>query len=227
MEFYKVENKADPACIKCSKVYPATTDATVCTELYGKGKERMECGGEILKWTRLSWSTELLKDYSAVEKGDLSLFDDVMRPINEKLDALKIGETKDTGITKVNVASEIEQAMRSRGINILSWTREKMDREGRVETDMATESFYKIPLGISKMSEFGYMELRGRFEEMPRVDKADPEGFLVFTKLEKGKEVKRKQSKKKLDKLTCPHCGFKAKSKFGLQAHMRACKAKK
>lgn len=226
MEYYRVTNKATPQCRKCGKAYESDSKTDICTELYGRGKERLPCGGQVLGATYLDWSDNLLKDYSLLEKGDLSMYEEIITPIDSKRTNLK--EDKESRVTKINIQSEIEQAMRSRGINILSWNVEKMNSDGVVQSHLITKSFFKLPFGVSKMSLWGHEETVGRFEARSRQDGASAEGFLKYELLKEGEELKPKKASKKepkVSKLTCK-CGLKAKSAFGLQAHIRACKEK-
>jgi len=218
-KFYTVTNNIQPHCNRCPATYPEEPDRTICNTLYGKGKERYSCGGEILQDFDTDWSIELLKDYSVVTEGDLSLHDECFDIINRKLEEAKTGKSAGTGRLKVNIQIEIENYMRRKGVNILN----KMNGQG----GMDTKSYYKIPVGDSKISEFGYAELAPRFEEKSKwVDRktgesSDAEGFLTFKEIKKG-EAKEKAEKEKKEGFECEECGKVCKSRIGLIAHEKS-----
>lgn len=225
-EYYQVTNNVLPSCRQCNKSYPKGSNFEVCKELSGKGKERRPCGGKIYKDLYLDWSTELLKDYSVMKFKDLRLYEEIFNNIDAKLETVKTGKTKETGQTKVDIQAEIEQAMRTKGVHVLSHMVYALDKFGQTLPEMQTKSYYKVNQGIGKITEYGYEELRPRFEAIARMKKGSIEGYMQFKKLEEGKDIETKYGKTEVvDKVTCK-CGFKAKSAFGLKAHQRACKKK-
>lgn len=218
MKYFKVVNQVKPHCTRCGKNYRVGETISICSEFYGKGADRIQCNGPVVKDSQLDWSYNLLKDYSIIKNGDLSLYDEVEKGIQKKLIEVKTGTSPDTGRMKVNVQSEIENAMRLRGINIIN----RFDSNG----NLISKSVYILPAGESMISEYGYEELRERFEQVTTEDQTGKKltmGYMLFEEMnnETDKHEETKVEVKQPDDLTCEVCGKTFKGKLGLIAHSK------
>ncbi len=227
VQYYQVENKIKPHCTKCPSNYPVNDPIKFCRTYYGKGKERRQCGGAIERDLNLDWSLNLLKDYSVIESDNLDLFQECQDIVNRKLDEAKTGKNLETGSRKVNVQKEIEQFMRTQGINI----KNRLNSKG----ELVSYSMYLLKSGKSKITNFAYEELQSRFEIVPALRQdgtpspTEIEGFMEFVPYDadgvlvepiKFDAVATKEPAKP-EKLTCEACGFEAKTSLGLMAHLR------
>jgi hypothetical protein len=220
-KFYNVTNLVRPHCIRCNKNYKVGDTLTICNEFYGKGADRRQCNGLVLKDLHLDWSTNLVKDYSLLTRGDLSLWDEINGEVQKKLESAKIGQTAESGKVKVNVQLEYENFMRLRGVNIIN----KFNNMG----ELVSTSVYVLPAGKARVSEFGYSELRERFEQttVGEGDKKVTQGFMIFEEEGVDKAEPIKVEVNNADELTCKVCGKTFKGKLGLIAHSRTHEPKK
>jgi len=214
-KFYNVTNLVKPHCTRCNKNYKIGENVVICKEFFGKGTDRVQCGGPVVKDAQLDWSQNLLKDYSLLTRGDLSLWDEANASVQKKLEAAKIGQTAETGKTKVNIQKEYENYMRLLGVNIIN----RFDGEG----NLVSMSVYVLPTGKARVSEFGYNELRDRFEQVTtgEGDKKVTQGYMIFEEEGVAKAEPIKVEVNNADELTCKTCGKTFKGKLGLIAHSR------
>jgi len=217
IRFWKVNNEIKPHCLKCGKNYKVDSKTTVCSEMYGLGKKRRMCEGQVVSDLYLDWSINLLKDYSVLKYGNLDFFEDCWAKIEDKLRKAKTGDSLDTGMRKVNVTRELEIIMRLKAINMINL----IGQHG----DLISKSVYILPMGESKISNFGLDDLQ-RFEKVKVTTgekDSDFVGYMSFVELEDGEEVETiDNTPEKDDALTCKACGFEAKSKLGLMAHLKS-----
>jgi hypothetical protein len=221
IRFWKVDNDIKLHCLKCGKNYKKDSKVTVCSEQYGLGKKRRMCEGQVVPDLYLDWSVNLLKDYSVLRYGNLDFFEDCWSKVEDKLRRAKTGDTLESGMRKVNVTRELESIMRAKAINIINL----IGQFG----DLISKSVYILPMGKSKISNFGLDDLQ-RFEKV-KVTTGDKDsdyvGYMTFVEMEDGDEEEIEEETidnkvEKDDSLTCKACGFEAKSRIGLVAHLRS-----
>ena len=217
IRFFKVNNDIKPHCLKCGKNYKADSKVTTCSEMYGLGKKRRMCEGQVVNDLYLDWSVNLLKDYSVLQNGNLDFFEECWNKIDEKIKKVKSGENPDSFNNKINITREMEIIMRLKGINMIN-----IVGQGG---ELISKSVYVLPMGISKISNYGLEDLQ-RFEKV-KVQTGDKEsdyvGYMTFTEMEDGDEIETIDNTPEIDDdLTCKTCGFKAKTKIGLITHLRS-----
>jgi hypothetical protein len=217
--FYQCNNKIKPHCLKCNINYNKEDEVKLCREFYGKGKQRRQCGGEVMEDLFIDWSDNLLKDYSIITKGDTSIYDECWKMIDQKLSVVKNSTDPETSRKRVNVQKEIEQYMRKLGVNLFNYTLS--------DGTLVSQSRYLIKSGLNKITQFAYDDLRGRFEERELKDKDGKviatEGYMTFKTMKENEELKpdKEETVKKSD-LVCEVCHKECKSSFGLMAHLKS-----
>jgi hypothetical protein len=219
IRYWQVENEVKPHCLRCGKNYKVDYPHDTCSEMFGVGKNRRMCEGRIVNDIYLDWSINLLKDYSIIEHGSLDFFNDCWDKIQTKIDKSK--NSLDPSEKKINVTKELEMVMRLKGINMINLIAQ--------HGDLISKSVYILGPGKSKISNYGIEDLR-RFEkvkEMTGEKESSYTGYMSFTELADGEDIKKDEepidnTPEKDESLICKTCGFEAKSKIGLIAHLRS-----